>query len=220
MKNFLIKYPSRGRPDKFKSTLLKHISCLSNQNKYKFIFSFDKDDEKMNNNDVRNFIKSLKINHRIYYGDNKNKIEAINANMKNHQFDILVLISDDMIPEVENYDLLISQIIDDSPYKLDTMIHFNTSRWANLLDIWCIMGKEYYDRFNYIYHPDYKSINCDNEYTEVATLLNRRVFSEKSPFHHNWCSDETTSRNGKYEYGDYHTYVERKKINFGLKVEK
>jgi hypothetical protein len=220
MKKFLFKFPSRGRPDKFKATLVKHIECLSNEHEYKFIFSFDNDDEKMNNDNVKNFISNLDINYEIYYGDNKNKIEAINANLENQDFDILVLIADDMIPTRKNYDIIISDIFDGAPKGLDSTVHFYTARWANLLDIWNIMGKNYYDRFKYIYHPEYKSIFCDNEYTEIATILDCRIFSMESPFYHdNITDDETNNKNWQFNHEDWLVYENRKKNNYNLIIE-
>lgn len=213
---FLFKYPSRGRPEKFKSTLLLHLNHLSNKNDYKFIFSFDNDDKLMNNEDIKLFIKNLNINYDVFYGDNKTKVEAINANLENQNFDILVLVSDDMIPHLKDYDEVIRKIIEKSENGLDTIIHFNTPMWADILDIWCIMGKKYYDRFNYIYHPNYKSISCDNEYTEVAKMLNKYIFSEISPFDHNFQSDNTSLKNWYFNVEDDKTYWERKKINFNI----
>lgn len=217
MKNFLFKFPSRGRPNQFKSTLLSHINHLSSQNNHKFLFSFDIDDQSMNNEEIREFIKNLKINYEIFYGENTNKVMAINANLKNQEFDVLVLIADDMIPIIKDYDILISESIDNSGHGLDCTVHFYTARWADLLDIWCVMGREYYDRFGYIYHPDYKSICCDNEYTEVSKILNKNVFISKSPFTHEWKhGDETEVRNWWFNSEDSQVYETRKLINFGL----
>ena len=194
--NILIKFPSRGRPEKFKSTLLNHLRHLSGKHKIKFVFSFDEDDATMNNDDIRQFLKNLKIDYKVYYGKSKNKIEAINADMNHKRFDILILIADDMI-------------------------HFNTSMWADILDIWCIMGKKYYDRFKYIYNPEYKTINCDNEYTEVATMLNRRIFSEIMPFqHHHQTGDDTEARNWYFNNEDGVTYHRRKEKNFYINLKK
>lgn len=218
MKKFLFKFPSRGRPENFKSTLTTHIKYLSNKHEYLFIFTFDNDDLLMNNDDIVKFIQSLNINHKIYYGDSKNKIEAINANLDNEdEFDILVLIADDMLPEIKNYDDIISNIFDESNLGLDCTIHFDNVRWSNLLDIWCIMGKTYYKRFNYIYNPEYCSINCDNEYTEVAKLLNKQIFSEIRLFNHNnVIGDETEARNWVFNHEDWVTYERRKSINYNL----
>lgn len=214
---FLFKFPSRGRPDQFKTTLLKHIECLSGNHDYKFVFSFDNDDPTMKNQEIIDFLDGLKINYKVNYGDNQNKIQAINADMKYHKFDILVLIADDMIPVMSNYDEIICDIIKNSEFGLDTMIHFNTTRWCGILDVWCIMGKKYYDRFKYIYHPSYKSIYCDNEYTEVAKSLNRRIFSELIPFFHdNKTGDPTEIKNWKFNTEDENNYYIRKELNFEI----
>jgi len=218
MKKFLFKFPSRGRPDNFKTTLTSHINHLSNKHEYLFIFTFDNDDLSMNNDNIMGFIQNLNINHKIYYGDSKNKIEAINANLENeNEFDILVLIADDMDPIIKNYDEIISNIFDKSNLGLDCTIHFNTARWADLLDIWCVMGKTYYNRFNYIYNPEYCSICCDNEYTEVAKFLNKQIFSETHLFsHNNIVGDETEVRNWWFNHEDWVTYERRKLINYNL----
>ena len=218
MKKFLFKFPSRGRPEKFKYTLTEHLKHLSNENEYKFIFTFDENDLTMNNQEIVDFIEELNINHKIFYGNSQNKIEAINADLENEtDFDVLMLIADDMYPNSFNYDKIIEEVIVNSDLGLDIVIHFNTARWANILDIWCVMGRTYYERFKYIYHPDYKSIFCDNEYTEVATFLNKRVFSEHSPFHHeNISGDDTEVKNWQFNHEDWVTYEERKKLNYNL----
>lgn len=215
----LFKFPARGRPEKFKDTLTQHLKMLSNKNEYKFIFTFDEDDKSMNNSDIIDFIHSLKINNKINYGYSKNKIEAINANMDENDFDILILIADDMYPILKDYDEVICELFNKSEHGLDSTIHFVTVRWHHLLDVWCIMGKKYYDRFGYIYHPDYKTISADNEYTEVSVLLGRTILSELSPFRHsNITDDDTAKRNAEWpnERDDYLAYVKRKEINFGI----
>jgi hypothetical protein len=113
---------------------------------------------------------------------------------------------------------VIYDLMSNSENGLDSMIHFYTGRWADILDIWCVMGKQYYDRFKYIYHPDYKSIFADNEYTEVAKMLDRRIFSVLSPFEHVYTSgDETEVKNWQYNTEDWNVYERRKNNNFNLK---
>lgn len=215
--NFLFKFPSRGRPQRFKEVLIKHLDHLSGKHNYKFIFSFDNDDSTMNNDEIVNFIKDLKINHEIFFGDNKSKIEAYNANLENQIFDVLILLQDDLLPELKNYDDIISDIFINSPYGLDCVIHFNTKRWCQLLNIWNIIGKKYYDRFNYIYYPGYKSISCDNEFTEVSKMLNRSIWSSLEPFSHNWVGGDDTEKKNWYFNADVdRLFWERRKINYGL----
>jgi hypothetical protein len=50
-----------------------------------------------------------------------------------------------------------------------------------------IMGRKYYDRFGYVYHPSYQSFWCDNEFTQVALKLgkikciNRKIIRHQHP---------------------------------------
>lgn len=219
----LLKYPSRGRPSKFKDTLVKHTKYLSYNNTYTFVFSFDSDDTSMNTVEIQDFIKTTLshelISYEINYSNNQNKIEAINNNLTNKEFDILILLADDMVPVLNNYDNNIVELFKNNPLLLDNTIHFYTSRWAHILDIWCIMGYNYYKRFNYIYHPSYKSIFCDNEYTEVSCLLNRTICSYESPFVHDWESDSTHQKNSVHERDDWLVYENRKQNNYYLDIK-
>jgi hypothetical protein len=216
--NILLKYPSRGRPEKFKNTLKKHCEYLSYNHQYNFVFSFDDDDETMNNIGIQEEIKQIlsnkNIEYTINYSQNKNKIEAINNDLTNKKFDILILLADDVIPILEKYDEIIVNLFSNSPLLLDSTIHFYTAMWSHILDIWCVMGYDYYKRFEYIYHPSYKNIFSDNEYTEVSRLLNRTILSEESPFIHDWESDEITAKNSEYSSSDWLVYDNRKQNNF------
>jgi hypothetical protein len=212
----LIKFPSRGRPDQFKKVLKLYRDKLENPQNTKFVFSFDVDDFSMNNLDIINFINELNINHEVFYGNNKNKIEAINANLENQFFDILILASDDMIPVVDCYDTKIIEYFQNSNLGLDCMLHTQSTRWSDLLDINCIMGWDYFKRFGYIYHSSYKSIFADNEYTEISKMLGRNVFTPGfCPFFHDWKGgDETEIKNFQFNNEDNLVYEERRKNNF------
>ena len=217
----LIKYPSRGRPELFKETSKKFIDKLSGKHEVKFVFSFDTDDVKMNNFNVISYVQSLPVEKKINFSENQNKVQAINADLDGEEFDILVLIQDDLIPIIDGYDDLIAQFFQNSEFGTDCMLHFQTARWADGLDIYCIMGKKYYERFNYIYYPEYKGLFCDNEYTEVSKLLNRNIFiSGVDPFLHNHIEgDETELKNRSYGRDDWELLESRKKINYGIIVD-
>lgn len=214
----LIKFPSRGRPEQFKSVLKKYINGLSKKHEVKFVFSFDEDDASMNNPDMINHINKLDIVSKYYFGKSTNKIQAINADLENEVFDILILASDDMIPVVSDYDDEIVKKFESSGLGLDCIIHTHTARWSDILDINCIMGRDYYKRFNYIYHPEYKSIFADNEYTDVSKMLKRNVFTPNfCPFRHEWKGgDKTEIKNHNFNHEDYKVFELRKKINYGI----
>lgn len=214
----LIKFPSRGRPVQFKNVFKKYVSNLSGKHDVKFVFTFDNDDAEMNNPEIISYLNNLKLNLEYYFGNNSNKIEAINANMENQVFDILILASDDMVPCIQNYDDEIVKKFESSGLGLDCIIHTHTARWSDILDINCIMGRDYYKRFNYIYYPEYKSIFADNEYTDVSKMLKRNVFTPNfCPFRHEWKGgDKTEIKNHNFNHEDYKVFELRKKINYGI----
>ena len=111
MYKLLVKFPSRNRPEKFKTRLNEYIGACSGKHQVRFVISMDEDDETMNTDDIKKFLDELKSNQGVdlvyHYGDSKTKIEACNANLEGESADVLMLISDDMIPQMANYDEII-----------------------------------------------------------------------------------------------------------------
>jgi hypothetical protein len=216
--NILIKFPSRGRPDKFKETLNHYISKKSNKNKVNFICSFDLDDPLMNNESIHNYLNQYCGFLKYYYGNSNNKIEAINANMDmSSDFDVLMLAADDLYPMIHDYDEMISKDILQYHPDMDGVLHYMNPSWEERLDIGCIMTKKYYDRFGFIYNPTYKSIYCDNEYMEIAKILNRHKYIPTQIFIHDYViSDPTANKNWIFNNEDENNFNHRKQNNFFL----
>lgn len=101
MVDLLIKFPTRGRPHKFRQQFNKYYDILSNQISVSFIISMDIDDKTMNSFNVKKWLSSLCTNkNNVYfnYGRSKTKIQAINADMNLcNDFKVLLLASDDNI---------------------------------------------------------------------------------------------------------------------------
>ena len=113
-------------------------------------------------------------NVEFFYGNSKSKIEAVNADMdKVGDWDVLLLASDDMIPQVKNYDEIIIQKMNEFFPDTDGVLWFNDGNRKDLNTL-CILGKKYYNRLNYIYYPEYKSTWCDNEFTDVGNILKKQ----------------------------------------------
>ena len=158
----LIKLPTRNRPVKFLKILKLYHSLLDDKNT-KFIVSCDNDDETMNNDGIKAYISELTdINVELCYGDNKSKIEAVNNDIYGVDFDIVLLASDDMVPVVKGFDTIIKNKMNETYPDTDGVLWFNDGHQGKKLNTLCILGKKYYDRFGYIYNPDYKSVYCDN----------------------------------------------------------
>jgi len=68
--------------------------------------------------------------------------------------------------------------------NLDHVLWFNDGFQGNNLNTLCILGREYYNRFGYIYHPAYVSLFCDNEFTMVAQKLRRQTYIDRVIIRH------------------------------------
>ena len=219
---FLFKYPTMGRPEWFKDTLQTYIRMLSGQHEYTFLISMNEDDETMNNEEMRKFLQSAPndCSLRFYFANHENKIEAINADMEYFDFDILFLISDDMIPQIQDFDIIIAEKMKEYFPDLDGALHFNDDCCGKDKCITLsIMGKKLYDYFGYIYHPDYKSFFCDNEFTDEVRRLEKVHYDPMIIVKHDWKGwgidrDKTYKRNTFLGKGDEKTYEKRKLAGF------
>lgn len=185
----------------------------------KFLVSFDVDDETMNWSIIQ---RASKIHNDITFvaGTSRNKVHAINRDMEiAGEWDIVMIASDDMIPCIEHWDDVIRSNFDSS----DQALWFFDGHQHRICTL-SIMGKDYYNRFNYLYHPEYTSLWCDNEYTDVALQLGKmKHFPDTILFKHEhpaWGGglqmDELYRRNEGYFKKDEAVYMKRKSINFGL----
>lgn len=177
----LYKYPTRQRPLKFLRCISSYYQ-LMNGGDYEIVLSIDSDDDLMTGPDVGKYIERME-NMRVCVGNSKTKIEAINADVPIADWDILVLISDDMIPEIKGFDDVIREDMSRLYPDTDGVLWYFDG-WRRDLNTLCVLGRKYYDRFGYIYHPDYKSFWCDMEFTEVANILGRQTFIDRTIIRH------------------------------------
>jgi len=154
----------------------------------------------------------------IHMGISKNKIAACNRDVYNYKnWDILILASDDMEVQVVGWD----KIIIDAMGKDTDQVLYYPDGYTNL-NTMCILGKKYYDRFGYIYHPDYISLWCDNHFQEVAQRLGKEkrftkvLFKHQHPMNIGSGNDDLYKRNEKYYHEDKKTFERYKRNNFGL----
>ena len=232
----LVKFPTRGRPDKFFTVLDRYYYGAKRKDLTSFLVTCDLDDASMYNDAVRQKLQGYK-NLAVIYGNSKSKIEAVNADMiRAPEYDIILLASDDMVPEEKGYDEIIRQKMTDLYPDTDGVLWFfdGYRRDFNTL---CILGKKYFERFGYIYHPSYKSFWCDNEFTDVANQLGKQTFIDKVIIRHihpDWIQrdqitakmyenihktggtgiDQTFMKNLPFEQLDARNYKQRKDLGF------
>jgi hypothetical protein len=189
----LFKYASRSRNEKFFDGLDNILSNLNDLNNFCILCSLDADDETMNNQQsikrITEYVKKYPANIVIKFGKSKNKIDAINRDVNEFKerfdFDILVNFSDDMQFIVQSFDKTIREKFYIAYPNLDGNIYFNDGFVGDAISTMSIIGRKYYDKFNYIYHPSYNSLWCDNEYTMVAKTEKKIVYFDEKIYIHN-----------------------------------
>jgi len=211
----LIKYATKGRPELFKKAINNILDTIGNVD-FKVLVTADDNDHSMCNDDIFCYVSELK-NVDIIYGFSGSKIAAINRDMDNSgDWDILINMSDDMVFTINNWgDFLLNKIKETWGWATDFFAHFNDGYVGEALPTMSIIGREYYDRTNYIYHPSYKSFSCDAEAMFVAMMLGKHkyfndvFFTHEHPAYTNAKKDETYRINSKFGDVDTKNYFER-----------
>ena len=188
-----------------------------------FLISIDENDVSMNNETVLNAIKTYP-NIQVEIGHSKSKIDAVNRDLEKilFQWDILLLASDDMFPIENGYDDIIRNDMKKYFSDLDGVLWYNDGHQKDKLNTLCILGKKYFEKFNYIYYPEYKSGYCDNEFTKVSKMLNKVKYFDKVIIEHqhpDWGygqNDIIHSENYKNLSFDRNLFEFREKNNFDL----
>ena len=218
---FLIKLATRGRLHNFYRTILNIKSTIGDSFGYEIIVSCDEDDLEMNNDEVKGFVEMQQYV-KIFYAPQTDKIGAINRDIeKAKQWDVLINFSDDMLWVVKNWGCEIEKDIKECfDGSLDCFLHYNDNFVGDKLPTLNICGKEYYDRFGYIYHPSYHAFSSDAENFFISKMLGKHRYFPKVLFHHvhpsnlRFESDATYRLNDKWGAIDTENYFQRREKLF------
>jgi hypothetical protein len=228
-KVILLKYPTRQRQLKFFENLINYLDKASGKHQIRVIVSMDTDDVQMNTQEVRDALDSLSeedlFDIRYFYGESLGKIHAINRDIGSHNWDIVVCTADDMEPVEDGWDDIIVQDMMREFPNFDGALNYNTdprleekgSDGYKTLITLPVMGRKLYDKFGYVYHPDYKSEWCDNEQTEVFESLAVLRHINRRPIVHKWAENQDALMRRNMQIGwtvDRQTYARRKAGGF------
>jgi hypothetical protein len=182
---------------------------------YRIILTIDEDDEvTFKSQELKDILIDARVQYRL--GTSKNKIDAINRDVPQSGWDILVNLSDDQIFTKRGFDEVISQC------GKDEFLHLPDGHVNELLPTMSVMGYDYYKRFGYIYHPDYVSLWCDNEAMDVAKqlgcykYLNELVFEHLHPAWTGEKPDAQLLHTQSLYRRDERVYIKRKSLNFPI----
>lgn len=215
----LYKLTTRSRPEWAKRAIMSILDNEVNDNRI-IMLTADVSDETMTHPEMLEWI-SQKGCH-LCFGNSKSKIYAINRDInemtKWYDWDILVNLSDDQVFIEKGFDEVIRNSFEGNT---DQVLHFPDGNNDALMTM-SIIGRLYFERDGYIYHPDYISLWCDNEAQEVAKkrkcykFVNQRIFNHLHPAYGKAIFDEQYKNTESYYHKDELTYRKRESINFGL----
>lgn len=220
--NILFKFATRARPYLFLRSL-KNIKDTIHTDNYEVLVTADLDDVHMNSEYVKKEVDEYK-NITWAWGMSSSKINAINRDMDKatSKWDILINMSDDMQFQYPGWDVDMIKAIKDNWTDTDFFAHFNDGFTGEAIPSMSIMGRKYYERFNYIYHSDYISLWSDNEAMEVAQLLGKHKYFPEVLYKHLHPATVNIPQDSLYKFNeqwyaiDQITFEERKLKNFDL----
>jgi len=205
----LFKYTTRSRRSNFLRGYDSIVNNVSSDN-YHILISVDKDDASMFP------LPELKGNHTYIVGESKNKIDAINRDVNQfyYDWDILVNMSDDMVFTHHGFD----NIIGNAFCNHDEVLHFPDQHQGENCMTMSIIGKEYYNRDKFIYHPEFESLWVDIVAQEEAQIrgcykfVNQNIFVHLHPSFGDCHYDEQykLTENWEGRQRDYATYLRLK----------
>jgi hypothetical protein len=220
--NILVKFPTRSRPLIFLEVLGQYVESSGDDKSIHYLVTIDEDDKTMDDAVVA-LAKKITKNITFDRGYSTSKINACNRGIAEYtgEWDMLVLASDDMRPVAENWHAHIQSTMEQCYPDGDGCVWFNDGH-QNRICTMSMMGRKYYVRFGYLYHPSYISLWCDNEYTEVAQRLKRITRFDICLFKHhhpNWLGrpdlmDKLYEKNEAYYKADERNFNARKHKNF------
>ena len=185
---FLVQFPTRGRPEQAAKCYRVWLERLSGKHEVSFRFQTDRDDPTVNQTataimEVDTAFRACRKACDVHGwgGSPRTKVQAINSLMPAviRDFDIIILASDDMWPEVMGFDEIIAREMELNFPDLDGVLHFNDGYRGAALNTLPIVGRNYYNQFGYLYHPSYRQSFCDNEMQEVSKSLGKAKYFEQ-----------------------------------------
>lgn len=199
-------HPSRRRPEQAYATYQKWKERADGE--FEYILSIDADD--------RSDYLGTFIGQRISIAPNRTAIEAINIAAASCVGDILVVVSDDTdCPE--HWDTL---LLTELEGKSDFVLKCKDGIQPVLVTM-PIMDRVYYERYGYVYHPDFDHMGADVELTAVAIMTGKLLYSSLMFEHMHYSTgksdkDAVNEKNDlTYAHGD--SVLARHRVtNFGI----
>lgn len=174
---FSLLHPSRQRPHKSYSATKKWLDYAASRD-FELIVSIDENDP-LKDEYIQLYNNHHGFNVHLIVRQNKSAVDAINNAAKEASGEIFIVVSDDT-DTIDRWDQVISKAVEgrkDFVLKVADGIQ----NWIVTMPV---MDKDYYNRFGYVYHPDFAHMFCDTCLTHTADALGRVIWRNDIRFEH------------------------------------
>lgn len=200
--------------DLFFKTLDQYYALLSGKNHVHFLITCS------NNNCVQSSVQTQLKKYRdldFSFDCSNSWVSVFNREINKYQgFDFLLIVDENTAPQIKGYDDIIVQTMKKSFADTDGVLCISDDSIDNLLNKYAVMGKKYYQRFGYVYHPHYTSVFAQNELFDVAQALGKLQDIHKKLFKKNDIDQSCNKRDEAATATDRLTYQYRKSVNFNI----
>lgn len=209
--------PSRGRPKQLVNAVARFRDAIHDHENTSILVSLDVDDP----DPEPIWIDPPYLTTVV--GVSKNKIAAINRDINGFTWDVLVCASDDLSTTTIGFDNAIRRDFEGEAPDLDAVLWYQDEN-PRICCHPCI-GRAYYERDGYVFHPSYQGFYCDDEFTIVAQRRGKLYRSSsvkwihQHPNYKTRKSDETDKRAKATMMLDYRNFARRQSQHFSKDVK-
>ena len=215
----LIKIPSRERPKVLDRVVRRYAELIEDRANTLILLSMDLDDQ--GSAGVVAGFGDLDIEVHGVRAARCGKIGAVNRDQPDDfTWDIVLLGSDDMFPQVQALDRIIRQDMASHWPEGDGCLWYGDGQQARLCT-YPVMDRKYWERDRHIYHPGYKSYFADDEQTELALMRSRMarcapvLLKHEHPCWNGQVSDDGLYRHNRlFKGADRDLFRQRKAAGF------
>lgn len=212
---YSIIHPSRSRADIAKETIKIWLGNAKNPQDIEYILSVDINDPQLS----RYKKLSAELGIKTHVAMNKSAIEAINRAAKKTTGRILVVVSDDFLCEPDWDVKLLKELEGKEDFIVKTQDGIQD--WIITLPV---LDRKYYERFGYVYFPEFHHLWVDAELFCVAWMTDKIIMSDLLFEHQHYSTgksekDAINNKNDKTWSQGQKLFNKRKAINFGLPAE-
>lgn len=178
----LIKIPCKDNLVRVINTLDRYYQYLSQEYPFQILLVIDQGNSIMTSDGIKKMLQRGK-NLNVAYTDAKEISAFYNEGVAalNGTFDIIIAAREDWEPSVAGFDKIIVEAMQANFPDYDGVINFYSE--PNVpINIQPIIGKKFYERFGYVYNPEYQTSYHDHELTHVSRILGKEVSIKQELF--------------------------------------